>query len=68
MHILYNDIQVRTQRADFIIEDKIMTKLKAVIELEDVQLAQALNYSKAYNLEAGLLMESVNLTLSEFGN
>ena len=56
MPIYYNDIQVGTRRADFIIEDKIMTELKAVIELEDVHLAQALNYLKAYNLEAGLLI------------
>lgn len=56
MPIFYNDVQVGTRRADFIINDKIMTEIKAVIKLEDVHLAQALNYLKAYNLEAGLLI------------
>ena len=40
-----------------------MTELKAVIQLEDVHLAQALNYLKAYNLEAGLLINFGNTRL-----
>ncbi len=44
------------RRADFIVEDKVMLELKAVIQLEDVHLAQALNYLRAYNLEIGLLI------------
>jgi len=31
-------------------------ELKAVIQLEDVHLAQVLNYLKAYRLEVGLLI------------
>jgi len=56
MNIYYRDIHVGTRRADFIIEDKIILELKAVIKLEDVHLAQALNYLEAYNLEVGLLI------------
>ena len=33
-----------------------MVELKAVIQLEDVHLAQAINYLEAYNMEVGLLI------------
>ena len=33
-----------------------MVKIKAVIQLEDVQLAQAINYLEAYKMEVGLLL------------
>ncbi len=33
-----------------------MVELKAVINLEDVHLAQAINYLEAYNLQTGLLI------------
>ena len=33
-----------------------MPGLKAIIELEDVHLAQVLNYLKAYRLEVSLLI------------
>lgn len=56
MPIYYGGIEVGTRRADFLVEDKVMVELKAVIALEDVHLAQALNYLEAYNLEVGLLI------------
>jgi GxxExxY protein len=33
-----------------------MVEIKAVIQLEDVHLAQAINYLEAYGLEIGLLI------------
>ncbi|TXE07589.1 GxxExxY protein [Algoriphagus aquimarinus] len=45
-----------TRRADFVVEGKVLVELKAIKELEDVHLAQALNYLKAYQLEVGLLI------------
>jgi GxxExxY protein len=36
--------------------NEIMVELKAVINLEDVHLAQAMNYLEAYNLPTGLLI------------
>ncbi len=33
-----------------------MLELKAVIQLEDVHLAQAMNYLEAYGMEIGLLI------------
>jgi len=47
---------IGTRRADFVVEGKVLVELKAVIELEDVHLAQVLNYLKAYKLEVGLLI------------
>lgn len=56
MVILYDDIQIGTRRVDFFVENKIMVELKARIQLEDVHLAQAMNYCQAYNLPMGLLI------------
>lgn len=56
--IFYKDLQepIGTRRADFIVEGKVLVELKAVIYLDDVHLAQALNYLKAYKYEIGLLI------------
>ena len=56
MPIHYDGIEVGMRRVDFLVEDKISVELKALIKLEDVHLAQALNYLEAYNLEVGLLI------------
>src|ERR1035441_2377777 len=54
--IYYDGIYVGTRRADFIVEDKVVVELKALINLEDVHLAQAKNYVVAYKFEKGLLI------------
>ena len=56
--IFYKEMQepIGTRRADFVVEGKVLVELKAIIELEDVHLAQVLNYLKAYRLEVGLLI------------
>ena len=56
--IFYKELQqpIGTRRADFVVEGKVLVELKAIIELEDVHLAQVLNYLKAYRLEVGLLI------------
>ena len=56
MNIFYDGIKVGTRRVDFFVEDTIMVEIKAVIELQDVHLAQAMNYCQAYNLPIGLLI------------
>ncbi len=56
MEIFYDGVQIGTRRVDFFVEDKIMVELKALIKLEDVHLAQAMNYCQAYNLPIGLLI------------
>lgn len=56
MPIYYDEQEIGTRRVDFFVEDKIMVELKAIIELEDVHLAQAINYLEAYKMEVGLLI------------
>ena len=56
MKIFYDGIDIGTRRVDFFVEEFIMVELKAVIKLEDVHLAQAMNYCQAYNLPIGLLI------------
>ena len=56
MDIYYRDKNIGTRRVDFFVEGKIMVELKAIIELEDVHLAQAMNYLESYNMEIGLLI------------
>ena len=54
--IFYDGIHVGTRRADFIVENDIIVELKALINLEDVHLAQAKNYLVAYDKPIGLLI------------
>ena len=56
--IFYKELQesIGTRRADFVVEGKVLVELKAIKELEDLHLAQILNYLKAYKLEVGLLI------------
>ena len=56
MKVHYKEVHIGTRRVDFLIEDIISTELKAVIKLEDMHLAQGLNYLEAFNLEVGLLL------------
>jgi GxxExxY protein len=41
-------MRIGTRKVDFFVEEKIMVEIKAVIQLEDVHLAQAMNYLEAY--------------------
>lgn len=54
--IYYHGIEVGTRRADFIVENKVVLEIKAVVNLEDVHLAQAKNYVVAYDFPLGLLI------------
>ncbi len=56
MQIQYKEQHIGTRRVDFFVEDKIMVEIKALTQLEDVHLAQAMNYVEAYELEIGLLI------------
>jgi len=56
MPIFYKDVEIGRRRVDFFVERLIMVELKAVIKLEDVHLAQAMNYLEAYKMEIGLLI------------
>lgn len=56
MPVYYKNQQIGTRRVDFLVEGIISVELKAIIQLEDVHLAQAINYLEAYDLEVGLLI------------
>ncbi len=56
MSIYFDEIEIGTRRVDFFVETYIMVELKALIKLEDVHLAQAMNYCQAYKLPVGLLI------------
>lgn len=54
--VFYNEIEVGTRRADFIVEDQVVVELKATVKLEDAHIAQAKNYTVAYDFAKGLLI------------
>ncbi len=70
MPIFYKGTPIGQRRVDFFVEDKIMVELKAVIQLENVHLAQAKNYLEAFNMEVGLLINfgSISLQFKRLGN
>ncbi|RIJ47247.1 GxxExxY protein [Maribellus luteus] len=63
MPLVYKGFDIGTRRVDFFIDEKIMLEIKAVIQLEDVHLAQAINYLEAYGMEIGLLINFGNTSL-----
>ncbi|MEZ4821293.1 MAG: GxxExxY protein [Ignavibacteria bacterium] len=58
MDIYYKDMEkpIGNRRVDFFAEEKVSVELKAIINLDDVHLAQAINYLEAFKLEVGLLI------------
>ena len=54
--IFYDGEEIGTRRVDFLVEQQILVELKALISLEDVHLAQGLNYLVAFQQETGLLI------------
>ncbi len=56
MPIYYREQQIGTRRVDFLVHEVVSVEIKAVTKLEDVHLAQAINYLEAYNIEVGLLI------------
>jgi GxxExxY protein len=56
MPIYYRDKHIGERRVDFLVEEKISVEIKALSKLENVHLAQGMNYLEAYNLEVGMLI------------
>jgi len=54
--IYYGEEHIGTRRVDFLVENSVLVELKAVTQIEDVHLAQGLNYLVAYKLDKGLLI------------
>ena len=54
--IYYKGLEVGMRRVDFQVDHKIMVDLKAISQLEDIQIAQIINYLEASDFEIGLLL------------
>ena len=63
MPIFYDEVEIGARRVDFLVEEKVLVELKAITKLENVHLAQALNYIEAFKLEIGLLINFGNTKL-----
>lgn len=63
MDIQYKGEIIGNRRVDFFVEGKIMVEIKALVELNNVHLAQAINYLEAYGLPIGLLINFGNTSL-----
>lgn len=56
MAIYYENELIGTRRVDFLVDKDIMVELKATTKLEDVNVAQLINYIEAYKVIVGLLI------------
>ena len=54
--VYYLGTQIGARRVDFLVADKVLVELKAVVILGPDTFAQIINYLKAYNLKVGLLL------------
>ena len=54
--VFYKEQQIGTRRVDFLVENIVSVELKAITQLENTNLSQAINYLEAYDLEIGLLI------------
>ena len=54
--VYYDGVAVGEYTADLLVEGVLLIELKAVKDLDDIHLAQCLNYLKATNLSLCLLM------------
>jgi GxxExxY protein len=61
--ILYKNQKVGARRVDFLVENVITVEIKALSKLENVHLAQAINYLEAFNIDIGLLINFGSLSL-----
>lgn len=56
MDLYYKEKKIGVRRVDFFVEHIVMVEIKSVTALEDVHLAQTINYLEAYQLGIGLLI------------
>lgn len=54
--VYYDEVAIGEYTADLLVEGVLLLELKAVKELDDIHLAQCMNYLKATNLSLCLLM------------
>ena len=56
MELFYRDQSIGSRRVDFFVEGKLMVEIKAIEQLQEIHLAQAINYCEAYHITHGLLI------------
>lgn len=56
IQVVYDGVNVGVYYADLLVEQRILVELKAVKALDDVHMAQCLNYMKATGLQTCLLL------------
>lgn len=56
LKLTYEGINIGSDKADFVIDRKVLVELKAVSELSDIHRAQLISYLKASGLRIGLLI------------
>lgn len=61
--IFYDGIEIGKRRVDFLVEKLIPVEIKAVKQLDNIHLAQAINYLEAYKMEVGLLINFGSIRL-----
>ena len=61
--IFYDNIEIGKRRVDFLVEKIIPVEIKGVKQLENIHLAQAINYLEAYKMEVGLLINFGSMRL-----
>lgn len=68
MDIIYDKVLVGHRRVDFLVDGDVMVELKALTKLEDVNIAQLINYIEAYKVKVGLLINfgSKNLEVKRY--
>jgi GxxExxY protein len=67
--IFYDKIEIGKRRVDFLVEKVIPVEIKAVKQLDNINLSQAINYLEAYKMEVGLLINfgSIRLDFHRIG-
>lgn len=58
--VYYNGVGVGEYFADILIENSLIVELKAIKIVENIHLAQTMNYLKATNLKLGLIINFGN--------
>lgn len=56
MPVIYEGQEIGIRRADFLVNGEVLVELKALVKMDDVHLAQGLNYLVAYRVDKGLLI------------
>ena len=54
--VLYKEEFVGKRRSDFLVENAVSVEMKAVKQMDDGDLCQAINYLEIFNIEIGLLI------------